>query len=113
MTSLEGWGSAIELRPRHLAGHRRTHGASHVITRSVPADGPGCFIRRGAWRVLGRRGGVEQRGHGAALGIRWTGKLPPGLRDVAQPGYPPRFRRHNPPPPTPPSPHLLPTLHHS
>src|SRR5258708_13078493 len=84
MTSLEGWGSAIELRPRHLAGHRRTHGASHVITRSVPADGPGCFIRRGAWRVLGRRGGVEQRGHGAALGIGWTRNLPSVLRQLAR-----------------------------
>src|SRR5260370_42258729 len=109
MTSLEGWGSAIELRPRRLAGHRRTHGASHVITRSVPADGPGCFIRRGAWRGLGRRGGVEQRGHGAGPGNRWTGKLTAVLRGVGPLWLPPSFGKRRPPVRKPPSPERLST----
>ena len=46
MTSLEGWGSAIELRPRHPAGIGRAAVACWFVTRSVPALSPGCLTRR-------------------------------------------------------------------
>jgi hypothetical protein len=38
MTSLEGWGSAIELRPRAFRPARNHPAASNVNTRSVPAS---------------------------------------------------------------------------
>jgi hypothetical protein len=77
MTSLEGWGSAIELRPHSLAGRQEHLLRGQVITRSVPASG--AEGRHGK----GRR---RRRRHGAVIGIRWTGRLPSGLRDVAQLG---------------------------
>jgi hypothetical protein len=43
MTSLEGWGSAIELRPRDLPGTsgtlRTLDARRQVVTGSVPAPG--------------------------------------------------------------------------
>ncbi len=47
MTSLEGWGSAIELRPRA----RRGMAPHRIRTDSVPARGPaGCVVERSSRR---------------------------------------------------------------
>ena len=53
MTSLEGWGSTIELRPRAAPARPSEGAAQHAITGSVPAHlvkpvhwiGPGRAIR--------------------------------------------------------------------
>ena len=73
MTSLEGWGSAIELRPRV---RRRGSRADAHRQRTGTAQGRRC----------------DGVGHGSSLaarqasGLGWHGKLRIVLRDVAQLG---------------------------
>jgi hypothetical protein len=78
MTSLEGWGSAIELRPRVRHGMNQA-GCAQTAHRQRTGTAPAAGVMAwGQWQLPG--------GSGIPAAQAEHGKLRIGLRDVAQLG---------------------------
>jgi hypothetical protein len=81
MTSLEGWGSTIELRPRAAPAWPFAGPAWHVVTGSVPASGVSRSTGSGlTWppvsdRYPSARDMISAAGPSTARESGWTDKL--------------------------------------